>query len=113
MEENQGKTDNTPFFLKKNNPFPNLSPTACFHSQKPSMDRGSTGANNVEAVPSPAGGARHRASSVCSPQLPSLKGSLLCQLGSEGGRSQRLMDTTNLWTCVKLILLAQSVLCGR
>lgn len=51
------------------------------------MDQGSTDANNVDAVPSPAGGARHRASSVCSPQLLSLKGSLLCQLGSEGGRS--------------------------
>lgn len=63
------------------------SPTACSHSQKASMDQGSIGANNVDAVPSPAGGARHRASSVCSPQLLSLKGSLLCQLGSEGGRS--------------------------
>lgn len=94
-------------------PCSSLSPTACFHSQKASMDQGSIGANNVEAVPSPAGGARHRASSVCSPQLLSLKGSLLCQLGSEGGRSQRLMDTTNLWTCVELILLAHSVLYWR
>lgn len=51
------------------------------------MDQGIIGANNVDAVPSPAGGARHRASSVCSPQLLSLKGSLFCQLGSEGGRS--------------------------
>lgn len=80
------KKDDTSLFLYP--PLPSLSPTACFHSQKTSMDRGSIGANNVDAVPSPAGGARHRASSVCSPQLLSLKGSLPCQLGSERGRSQ-------------------------
>lgn len=55
--------------------------------QMSSIDPGSSGANNVDGVPSPAGVARHRASSVCSPQLLSLKASLLCQVGSEEGRS--------------------------
>lgn len=55
--------------------------------QMSSIDPGSSGANNVDGVPSPAGDARHRASSVCSPQLLSLKASLLCQVGSEEGRS--------------------------
>ncbi len=85
-EQNQGEKHNTFLFLWIHPLY--LCPAACFHSQKPSMNRGSTGANNVDAVPSPAGGARHRASSVCSPQLLSLKGSLLCQLGSEGGRGR-------------------------
>lgn len=75
------KADNTSLLLNSS------SPSAYSRSQKASMDQGSTGANNVDAVPSPAGGARHRASSVCSPQSLSLKGSLLCQLGSEGVRS--------------------------
>lgn len=57
------------------------------HPQMASIDRGSSGANNVDGVPSPAGDARHRASSVCSPQLLSLKASLLCQVGSEEERS--------------------------
>lgn len=60
------------------------------------MDQGSMGANNGEEVPRPAGGARHRASSVCSPQLLFLKGSLLCQLRSQGVGSQHLMDAANL-----------------
>lgn len=59
------------------------------------MDQGSTGANNVDTVPSPAGGARHRASSVCSPQLLSLKGSLLCQPGSEEGEGSHCSNGRN------------------
>lgn len=73
-----GKRDN------KSLPLNASSPSASSWPQKASMDQGSSGANNVDAAPSPAGGARHRASSVCSPQLLSLKGSLLCQLGSDG-----------------------------
>lgn len=79
--KSKGKTDNISRLLNSS------SPSAYSCSQKASIDQGSTGANNVDAVPSPAGGARHRASSVCSPQLLSLKGSLLCQLGSEAVRS--------------------------
>lgn len=78
-----------------NPPFNSSSLPGCSHSQKASMDQGSTGANNVDTVPSPAGGARHRASSVCSPQLLSLKGSLLCQLGSEEGEGSHCSNGRN------------------
>lgn len=58
------------------NSFPYLSLPQPVCTQKGLLEQMSTGANNVDAAPGPAGGARHRASSVYPPKLPSLKGSL-------------------------------------